>query len=191
MPLRVMAYDPSIHHRRSVRLRSYDYAAHGAYFVTICVHQKRYAFGRIENGLMRVNQYGSIAHEEWQQTGIVRPDVVVDEFIIMPNHVHGILIFTDEHSHAGTPTVCPPGFGYGAAGTLGTIIGQFKSIVTKRINQWRVEQRLPTPIAVWQRSFYERIIREENELNATRRYITENPLKWHEDEHYSPCHERI
>ncbi len=81
-----------IHHRRSIRLRDYDYCSTGAYFVTICAFQRECLFGEVVNGEMQVNPFGEIVREEWQKTDIVIENVTLDEFVIMPNHIHGILI---------------------------------------------------------------------------------------------------
>ena len=87
-----MGYNPDIHHRRSIRLRDYDYCSTGAYFVTICAFQRECLFGEVVNGEMQVNPFGEIVREEWQKTDIVIENVTLDEFVIMPNHIHGILI---------------------------------------------------------------------------------------------------
>lgn len=88
----IMSYNPDIHHRRSVRLRDYDYRSAGTYFLTICAFQRECLFGEVVDGEMQVNQFGEIVREEWQKTDIVRENVILDEFVIMPNHIHGILI---------------------------------------------------------------------------------------------------
>ncbi|MBI4771133.1 MAG: transposase, partial [Chloroflexi bacterium] len=83
------------HHRRSVRLKGYDYASPGAYFVTLCTWQRECLFGEIVNGEMRSGPLGQIVAVEWARTGVVRPNVTVDDFVVMPNHVHGILFIHD------------------------------------------------------------------------------------------------
>lgn len=90
-----MRYNPDIHHRRSVRLREYDYRGSGAYFITICAFQRECLFGEVVEGEMQVNQFGEIVRQEWQKTDIVRENVILDEFVVMPNHIHGILIVVD------------------------------------------------------------------------------------------------
>ncbi len=84
-------YNPAIHHRRSIRLKGYDYSQEGLYFVTLCVQDKKFLFGEIEHGKMILNKYGEIAHEEWIKTATLRKNISLDEFIIMPNHMHGII----------------------------------------------------------------------------------------------------
>ncbi|MCS7283483.1 MAG: transposase [Anaerolineae bacterium] len=180
-------YDPQRHHRRSIRLRGYDYTQPGAYFVTICTHGREPLFGTVVDGEMRVNEWGAIVREEWFRTAQLRPYVMLyeDEFVVMPNHVHGIIWIVGEtvgatRRVAPTTTIPPAG---PVAGSVGAIIGQFKSAVTKRINILRATPGAP----VWQRNYYEHIIRNERALDAIRRYIAENPLRWHLDR-YNPDH---
>jgi REP element-mobilizing transposase RayT len=117
---------------------------------------------------MRLNEFGRIVQEEWLRAPILRPSAAVDSFIVMPNHCHGILVHADEQR----PASCGEGkYGKPVTGSVGAIIGQFKAAVTKRINRVR-----GTPTAqVWQRNYFDRIIRTEDELNLTRHYIEGNP----------------
>ena len=85
----------NIHHRRSIRLKGYDYSSSGAYFVTICVHNRQLMFGEISDGKIMLNEYGRIARQEWIRTPEIRGYVELDEFVIMPNHMHGIIILDD------------------------------------------------------------------------------------------------
>ncbi len=166
------------------RLKDYDYTQNGAYFVTICAHERRRIFGQVADGAMVLNAWGQIVMDEWEQTAIVRPNVALDAFIVMPNHVHGVLIIT-ESVGATRNNVIPVGATRRVAptsttlqsGSLGAIIGQFKSMVTKRIN--RLPHAPDHPI--WQRNYYEHIIRNEESLNTIRAYIATNPAKWAED----------
>jgi putative transposase len=140
---------------------------------------------------MRLNPYGEILSRVWQETALIRPNVILDEFVIMPNHLHGIIFLQD--------TVCkgdPPGRPVMAeqsaqtrrgsasplprivAGSIGAIIGQIKSLATKQINELRQTPGAP----VWHRNYYDRIIRNERELDTVRLYIQENPRRWAEDE---------
>ena len=175
--------------RRSLRLKGYDYAQPGAYFVTICTHRHQPLFGEVVDDAMQLHAFGQIVWEEWFRTARVRPYVVLyeDEFVVMPNHLHGIvwIVETDEQPAVvgATRRVAPTGGRPRGPqpGSLGAIIGQFKSLVTKRINALR-----GTPGArVWQRNYYEHIIRTEKALNAIRRYIAANPQRWHLDR-YNP-----
>jgi putative transposase len=186
-----MGYDPvkawrrhAPTHRRSIRLPGWDYTRTGAYFVTIVTYQRETLFGAIVDGEMVLSESGRIVAEEWERTAVVRPYVRLDEFVVMPNHIHGILVITDEHGR-GTATrrgMAPPcpyvgKFGKPIAGSLPTIVRAFKSAVAKRINERRGTPGVP----VWQRNYYEHIVRNERELNAIRQYIRDNPGRWAED----------
>ncbi len=189
-----MIYNSEVHHRRTIRLINYDYRQNGAYFVTVCSWNKECLFGDIVDGKMRLNEFGQIVEKEWLHTPIVRPYVELDEFVIMPNHFHGIIVLSD--NVGATRRVAQkranghlPGRGRftesplqeriaGApSGSIGAIIGQFKSIITKCVNQIRNTPGAP----VWQRNYYEHIIRNENELSEISEYIFNNPLKWELD----------
>lgn len=168
-----MPFDPRVHHRRTLRLRGFDYAQPAAYFVTLCTRKREPLFGMVARGVLKLNGLGRIVEQEWMRTGIVRPEVKLDAFVVMPDHLHGIIVITDRNPHAharrsaGGP-VAP------ASGSLGAIVGQFKSIVTKRINGAR-----GTPgQAVWQRGYFERVVRDAAALKAIRRYIVDNPVRW-------------
>jgi putative transposase len=266
-----MRYNPERHHRRSIRLRGYDYTQTGGYFITIVAHERALLFGEIVNGAMRLNEYGQIVRDEWFRTAVVRPYVMLypDEFVVMPNHIHGIIwivgatrrvaptcgiaptddgvaptddgVAPTDDGIATTDGVVPtcgvtptdwivgatrrvaptcgvvptdgiaptcgvvptdgiaPTCGVvptdgiaptcGVAPThplgrptlkphsVGSILAQFKSLTTKRINALR-----GTPgAAVWQRNYYEHIIRDERSLQQIRRYILENPQRWEQD----------
>ncbi len=170
------------HRRRSIRLKGYDYAQPGAYFVTICTHGRAMLFGRVVDGEMALNAYGEIVREEWFRTAQVRPymELFPDEFVIMPNHIHGIVWIVDvgaRRRRSPPPEkLCRP-----VPGSLPTIVRAFKSAVTRRINALRGTPGAP----VWQRNYYEHIIRTEPALDAIRRYIAANPLRWHLDR-YNP-----
>jgi REP element-mobilizing transposase RayT len=134
-----------------------------------------------------LNTFGQIVWDEWFQTAVVRPYVKLDEFVVMPNHVHGILFIDDS---VGTwrrhvPTSEPRAFGKPVAGSLSTIIGSFKSVVTRRIN----ELRNTLGASVWQGRYYDEIIRNEAMLNQIRQYILYNPARWAED-HENPVNVR-
>ena len=97
-----MKYNRQIHHRRSIRLKEYDYGQPGAYFITICTHNKQCWFGEIHNSRMSLNQFGKIVTQEWLRTAEIRPEVVLDEWIIMPNHLHGIIAISRNFREKGT-----------------------------------------------------------------------------------------
>jgi REP element-mobilizing transposase RayT len=174
-----MKYDPEKHHRRSIRLKDYDYSQSGAYFITICTHNRECLFGEIVNVGMILNEFGKIAWEEWDNNAKIRKNLVQDEYVVMPNHVHGILFILDENDIGATRRVAPTERLSGlASGSIGAIIGQFKSIVTKRVNSIR-----GTPgLDIWQRNYHEHVIRDEDELLEIREYIANNPIRWAEDE---------
>jgi putative transposase len=177
----MMIYNPEKHHRHSIRLRGYDYRQEGAYCVTICTHNRECLFGEIIDEKMALSAYGKIVVEEWLQTPLVRPYVDLDAFVIMPNHIHGIVIIAD--ASVGTqrrcvPTTEPPH--NVLAGSLSAIVRSFKSVVTKRINLLR---DMPSAI-VWQGRFYDQIIRNERMLNALHEYIDLNPARWAEDQEH-------
>jgi REP element-mobilizing transposase RayT len=182
-----MKFDPKVHHRRSIRLKGYDYSQAGAYFVTIVAWQRECLFGEIVGGgtlhecNMVLNELGEIVREEWERTAFVRPNVELGEYIIMPNHVHGILVFVDDMAGAtrvGASRRLAPTKTTLQPNSLGSVIGQFKSIVTKRINGLQNVTGRP----VWQRNYYEHIIRDEPEMNRIARYIESNPLRWADDD---------
>ncbi|RWX47114.1 REP element-mobilizing transposase RayT [Candidatus Electrothrix aarhusensis] len=178
-----MPYNPDIHHRRSIRLRNYDYAQAGAYFVTICVQGRECLFGEITNRVMRLHDAGNIVAEQWIKTGDIRDTVELDAWTVMPNHFHGIIVLIDT-ARRGTarraPTCRAPTterFGKPVSGSLPTIVRAFKSAATKNVNILR-----NTPgNKLWQPNYWEHIIRNETELQRIREYIHNNPTRWHED----------
>lgn len=178
-----MTYNPDIHHRRSIRLKGFDYSSANAYYVTLCVEGRECLFGEILAGDMRVNYAGRLIAEVWQGLPERFPHVTTDEFVVMPNHFHGIIIINDV---VGAP-LAAPGFnsdrkanGMGAASsapTLGTILRAFKSISAIGVN--RLMQRRERPL--WQRNYFERIIRNDKEMTVAREYIRRNPVQWDQD----------
>jgi len=179
-----MRFNPEIHHRQSIRLRDYDYARAGAYFVTVCAFQRECAFGEVVDGQVVLNEMGEIVRDEWMKTANFRVYVQLDEFVIMPNHFHAVLWIKDvgathrvaqvgnrhaedqtknrpndnRATHRVAPTAGP------VSGSIGAIIGQFKSAATKRINACRNTPGIPA----WQRNYFERVIRDDRELENIR-----------------------
>jgi len=141
--------------------------------VTICLHDRECLFGDIVNEEMRLNEYGSIVQEAWQDLIHHIQNIELDEFVCMPNHVHGIIVILDMMVGAGSEPA-PTGKRY----ALSEIVRQFKTFSAKRIN----EKRKSTGTPVWQRNYYEHIIRDDNDFNNIREYIFNNPLKWFFDE---------
>ncbi|WP_072622569.1 transposase [Spirulina major] len=176
-----MPYNPQIHHRQSIRLRGYDYSQMGAYFLTLCTHNRECFFGRITNNIMHLNSAGQITQQCWQQIPTHFPHVQLDQFIIMPNHIHGIIWIVNP------PTVGAKNFSpqsspqpQGTSKTIGSIVRGFKIGVTKWMRQ-------NTSIyQIWQRNYWERIIRSEPELHQIREYIQNNPQQWETDQLYPP-----
>jgi putative transposase len=168
-----MKYQKDIYRRKSLRLKGYNYKQAGAYFVSICTLNRACLFGNIISEEMVLNDAGRIVADEWIKTVEIRNNIELDEWVVMPNHFHGILVINECRGTARrAPTV--EEFGKPVPGSIPTIIRSFKSAVTKRIN----ELRNSPGEKVWQRNYYEHIIRNENELKQIREYITNNPLKW-------------
>ncbi len=162
--------------RQSMRLRDYDYTRGGVYFVTICTYRFAHIFGQVVAGSVQLNDLGKLVEQEWQRTAIVRPAVEVDLFVVMPNHLHGLLFISENQA------VCRPASGaMMRANSLGSIIAQFKSIVTKRSQELVDPPRMP----IWKRNYYDHIVRSERALKRIREYIIANPSRWFEDRFYS------
>jgi putative transposase len=148
------------HHRRSTRLKDYDYAKSGAYFVTICTLNRQYLFGKIINGKMELSEAGRIVENEWLNVKLARSNVSLDQFIVMPNHFHAILWI--EENYKGTASCAPTiqQFGKVLSGSLSAIIRGFKSAVTNRFNKMNNTEGN----TIWQRNYYEHVIRDEQSL---------------------------
>jgi putative transposase len=178
-----LAMDAPRHHRHSLRLPGYDYAQPGAYFLTLCAWQRACVFGDIVDGQMQLNDWGRVAADCWTSIPAHFEHAALDEWVVMPNHLHGILVITGGATQSvgathwvaptmrPTTSVTPPG---PRPGSIGAILAQYKSVVTKRINGLRATAALP----VWQRNYYDHIVRNDPELNAIRQYIRHNPAKW-------------
>jgi len=178
-----MVYDPDKHHRRSIRLKGYDYSKAGAYFITICVNQQECLLGEIIERKMILNEAGIMIQNTWEELPIFYSGFDIDAFVVMPNHIHGIIIL---NANIGvSPCAYPLGQPQGVAPTglsLPDIVHRFKTLTTKRYtdgvktkNWKRFHKRF------WQRNYYEHIIRNEFRLNTIRKYIANNPLKWEFD----------
>jgi len=201
-----MKYNPNIHHRRSIRLKGYDYSQSGLYFITICCHDNLCRFGRIENGEMILNETGKIAIQCWLEIPQHFPNVILHVYVIMPNHIHGIIeiiendgiavgaknfspnteinlqraknfspLQTPQHSTQQTRTttsnkteIC------GTSRTIGSIVRGFKIGVTKLLGY-----------SVWQRNYWENIIRNEKSYKYIENYIINNPVNWGKDKFYT------
>ena len=209
-------YDLRIHHRRTLRLKGYYYANEGLYFITICCHNRAHLFGQVVGGEMILNQYGIITANEWINTPNIRPNIELGEFVIMPNHIHGIIKITrrdESHSSKGVNDRLNPTESHssttdiknsnpikshlpkiissstdlqkrhevecysplrGTSNTVGAIVRGFKSSVTRQLNLLNIG------CAVWQRNYYETIIKDQITFQRITQYIIDNPVKWQE-----------
>jgi REP element-mobilizing transposase RayT len=217
-----MPYDPARHHRRSIRLAGYDYSQAGAYFVTIVTQNRLSLFGQIVDGEMHLSAAGQMVQRTWDEIPDHYPGVDIDAFVVMPNHVHGIIVLdpgqprgvapTDHDVGAGPracpdiaptddvragPRACPdiaptddvragpracPDDAATTAQSLSDVVHRFKTLTTRRYTDGVKQCGWPAyPGRVWQRNYYEHIIRDEDNLNRIRRYIIDNPARWTAD----------
>jgi REP element-mobilizing transposase RayT len=206
-----MTFNPQIHHRRSIRLKGYDYSKTGLYFITLCVEDKQHLFGDIIDGKMILNQLGQIANDEWINTSDIRDNISLHEFIIMPNHFHCIIEINFQKGENNQSI----GAFKSPSQTIGSIIRGYKIATTKKIKDFLKEENIrtgelqfapisqsisseseialysqtisgelqfaPTNSKIWQRNYYENIIRDEKAYQNISNYIKNNPAKWHED----------
>ena len=188
-----MKYNPDQHKRQSIRLKGYDYSRSGFYFITICCYQRECLFGKITDGQIKLNNFGELVKQEWLKSAEIRKEIELGEFVIMPNHFHAIVIID---RNAGTMNL-------GANGrstlqkinhsseiqsskqaismkpkSLSSLIAGFKSATTKKINMIRETPQNP----VWQRNYYDNIIRNDESLDKIREYVQNNPLSWENDQ---------
>jgi len=203
-------YNPNIHHRRSIRLKGYDYAQAGLYFITLCCQDRAMLFGNIQNGNLLLNEYGKIAEEAWLATETIRANCRLHDYIIMPNHIHGIIEIAASENNSNTAI----GKFQSPSQTIGAIIRGFKIMTIKKIKDFILEgggefstgelqfaptdkiiqsgesQFAPTDkiiqldYKIWQRNYYEHIIRNEKSYHNISQYIINNPAKWSDDKFY-------
>jgi hypothetical protein len=201
-----MPYNPNIHHRRSIRLKGYDYSQEGLYFVTICCQNRQCLFGKIVDGKMILNDAGKIAKDCWQEIPNHFPNAILHEYVVMPNHIHGIVQLVGANQNSPndvdvhdvgankyspnqnspdngdnddmigakifSPLRCSP------SKTIGSIVRGYKIGVTKWMRQ------NTNVYDVWQRNYYEHIIRNERAFKYITEYIVNNPNRWNEDKFY-------
>jgi putative transposase len=200
-----MVYNPEIHHRRSIRVKGYDYSRDGAYFVTICAQDKKCLFGNIAGGKMELNGAGEMVRDYWIDLNNRFPNIETDLFVVMPNHFHGILSvgaglvsarpeFPIMENKARGNTIIrntnaradmKPAPTNANAKTLGDIICAFKSLTTNEyIGNVKSGKFPPFEKSIWQRNYWEYIIRDDDDLDRIRKYIADNPLDWELDELY-------
>jgi REP element-mobilizing transposase RayT len=185
-----MSYNPVVHHRRSIRLPGHDYTQPGAYYITICTHRREWLFGNVVDGAMRLSPWGQVVAARWRVIPRTFRHVKLDEWVVMPNHVHGIIWIVEhgtvsavkvdgaEAGHVPPPSADNDGRPRGVApGSVGAIVGSLKSVATRRINRIR---RAPGA-HLWQRGYWEHIVRNEYDLERIRDYIRANPTRWERD----------
>jgi len=197
-----MVYEPDIHHRRSIRLRGYDYSRPGRYYITICTEDARCLMGEVVLGRMVKNDAGRMVGRVWETIPTLLPAAQLDEYMVMPNHCHGIIKIVDVGAPLvgalrgrrnprraevpATQTAAPNRAPTRGAPTLGDIVGAFKSITTDEYIRGVREANWPRfSRGLWRRNFYEHIVRDEDELEKIRDYIRRNPLMWAIDR-YNP-----
>jgi putative transposase len=158
-----MTFDNKIYHRKSIRLQNYDYSQAGAYFITVCTQNRECLFGDIVDDEMQFNNAGRIIQTIWNEIPMHCRQVELDEFVIMPNHFHGIFF------------ICPSELGAASsAPTLGQIMRRFKSTSAIAVNKSLGRSSQP----LWQRNYWERVVRDEKELHGMQEYIVNNPRQW-------------
>ncbi len=164
--------------RRSIRLKAYDYSQPGAYFVTICTFQRQMLFGEVVNGNLQLNEYGHITQDCWHSLPDHFFTVGVDAFVVMPNHVHSVLLIHDVGATHASPLPHRPHHSGPQPRSVGAVVGAFKSAASRRINALRHTPGTP----IWQRNYYEHVVRNDRDLERIRVYIQDNPANWQEDE---------
>lgn len=165
-----MKYDAAKYHRRSIRLKGYDYSQVGAYFVTICINGGLHTLGEISNSQIYLSEPGLMVQTVWDELPLNYPGVEVDAFVLMPDHIHGIIVLTRDNISSANPNKLM---------TLGDVVHRFKSLTTAKYRHgvanigWT-----PFPKKFWQRSYHEHIIRDEESWENIREYILNNPIAW-------------
>ncbi|MCE5269674.1 transposase [bacterium] len=163
--------DDTPRQRKNIRLRDYDYSSPGAYMVTVCAEIRLSVFGALKNGTVDLSEIGRIIEKHWLDLPAHFTGVGLDAWVIMPDHLHGILLFElDGPGEAGlAPTTAP---GRGKLPELGDVVGSFKAAVTREMRKSGI-----SPGSLWQRGYYEHVIRNQTDLELAREYIALNPLR--------------
>jgi len=181
-----MTFNPDIHRRQSIRLKSHDYSSAGAYYVTVCAQNRECMFGKIVNTEMKLNDAGRMVERWWAELNHKFPTVVTDEYIVMPNHFHGIVVIIGYPDPVGAALRGRPhksGHPHRGAPTLPDIVDWFKTMATNDYIRGIKQRRWPPfQKRLWQRNYYERVIRDDAEIHRVREYIAGNPARWLEDE---------
>ena len=192
----MVKFDPQKHpfdtaqgrHRRSIRLKGYDYSSAGGYYVTIVAWQREFLFGEVVNKEMILSKFGLVAKQQWEKLPKRFPNIELGAHMIMPNHMHGIILITNGRGTAGSlndlddePSRRAPTheqYQKPVQGSIPTIIRSYKSAVSYRVNLMRGTDGVP----IWQRNYYEHIIRDQTDLQNKTDYIEANPLLWDDDD---------
>ena len=184
-----MKYNPEIHHRRSIRLKNYDYSTNGLYFVTMCCEHRQHLFGEIVLDEMKLNIAGEMIFKTWLELPKLFDCINLHEFVIMPNHFHGIIeikgqaqpqrIAPTKPEIVGVPLVGIQNVDIQNNNNLGSVLGAFKSITTNKYIKMVKENILPVfEKRIWQRNYHEHIVRNDKDLTRIQEYIVNNPLSW-------------
>jgi putative transposase len=183
-----MTYNPKTHRRQSIRLKEYDYSQNGAYFMTICVQDKKCIFGKIRDGKMILNTAGKIVEKWWRKLPEYFPNIELDAFIVMPNHVHAIIVINNENGMetetplVGTQNETGQPQGIAPTNTIGDIAGAFKSLTTNEYINGVKNEKFPSfKKRIWQRNYHEHIIRNEKSWQMIHDYIVLYPETWAND----------
>ena len=181
------AYDPRIHHRRSIRLNGYDYSQPGYYYITLVTQGRQCFFGEVFDGLMRLNYAGQMVYKWWCELPNKFQTITLDESIVMPNHFHGIIVIHDaiggtqtgEGTHVGSRDT------HVGVSLLPTVVQWFKTMTTNEyIRGVKSQAWPPFDRKLWQRNYYEHIVRNDHSLDRIRQYIIANPIHWQQDHGY-------
>jgi REP element-mobilizing transposase RayT len=183
-----MPHNEKNNRRCSLRLPDYDYTQPGAYFVTICTYEKKSLFGKVVNGEMILNEVGQVAHQEWLRLNIRFRHMDFSTFVVMPNHVHGIIYISADMNHKGlgdpapfAGPLCSNSKFQVLPGSLGAVVRAYKASVT-----WRIRAiGLTNQAHIWQRNYYEHVIRNEQDFQTICDYIETNPQKWQQDRFFN------
>ena len=167
--------------RKPTRLAGFNYANSGGYFITLVTHERRHLFGEIVDGEMISNANGKIVCDEWIRSAEIRHEIELDYWCVMPNHFHAIVLINESSPDSNDPTLNRK------SRSLGALVAGLKSSVTRRVNELSGIQGFP----VWQRNYFDHIIRGEQDMNRVREYIVNNPAKWELDVEYTKNNQGI
>jgi len=159
--------------RRSIRLPDFDYSQPAAYFVTLCVEDFHCLLAQVVDGMIQLKKAGAICLNVWRSLPDRFPSVDLDRIVVMPNHLHGILLLKNEDHQPNQPF-------------LGDVVGAFQSLVFQQYYQWIKDNHLNLKAKFWQRNYYEHVIRNDEDWERVRNYILMNPMNWSDDTYYRP-----